>query len=143
MERKIIWKLNIIDLILIAVVGLSLIALVFKLTWGKPSDDTKAYLFTYVCDSAPAEVYQGLESGSLCRDAETGTALGKLTNLIVNEIPNNDKQKQGVFISALEGAKGEHGVLVDDITYLKGQELKLVVDDSVFSVYLSQIQTIE
>lgn len=143
MERKIIWKFNIIDLILIAVVGLSLLALVFKLTWGKPSDNTEAYLFTYVCDSAPTEVYQGLASGSLCKDAKTGTSLGKLTNLILTEIPNNDKQKQGVFISALEGAKGEHGVLVDDVTYLKGQELELVVDDSVFSVYLSQIQIIE
>lgn len=143
MERKLLWKFNIIDLILIAAIVLGLIALVYKLTWGQPSDETEAYLFTYVCDSAPAEVYQDIQPGALCSDAEMGHSLGKLTNLILSDIPDNDKCKQGIFITALNGKPGEHGVLVEDVTYLKGKTLRLVVDDSVFSVYLSDIQTVK
>lgn len=143
MERKLLWKFNIIDLILIAVVGLGLIALVYKLTWGQSSDETEAYLFTYVCESAPAEVYQGIQSGALCSDAEAGHSLGKLTNLILSDIPEDAKCKQGIFITALNGKPAEHGVLVEEVTYLKGKTLQLVVDDSVFSVYLSDIQTVE
>lgn len=143
MERKLLWKFNIIDLILIAVIGLGLIALIYKLTWGQPSDETQAYLFTYVCESAPEEVYRDIQPGAFCSNAETGHSLGKLTNLVLSDIPDSNKKKQGVFITTLEGAPGEHGVLVEDVTYLKGKELQLVVDDSMFFVYLSDIQGIE
>lgn len=143
MERKLLWKFNIIDLILIGVILLSLITLLYKLTWGQSADESEAYLFTYVCESAPAEVYQGISSGALCSDGEMGHSLGKLTNLILADIPDDDTHKQGIFITTLNGKAGEHGVVVEDVTYLKGKELQLVVDNSVFSVYVSDIQSVK
>ena len=142
MERKIFWKLNIIDILLIAVVVLSLFALIYKLTHGN-NDDLSAYLFTFVCDSAPIEVYDGIEAGTACSDGDAGVALGNLTRLVLSDIAGDDSHKQGIFTVGLNGIQGEHGVTVDDILYLKGKCLNLIAGDSVFSVYLSDMQLLE
>lgn len=143
MERKLIWKFNIIDLILIGVVILSLVALVYKLTWGRDSNDEQAFLFTYVCASAPAEVYDGIATGTECSDGDYGNSLGKLTNLTLSDIPGDDRNKEARFMAAVSGKLGDHGVTVGDVLYLKGKECNLVVGDSVFSVYLSDMQPVE
>lgn len=142
MERKIFWKLNLIDLILIAVVALSLFALIYKLTWGN-NEEQNAYLFTFVCDSAPVEVYHGIETGTPCSDGDAGTALGNLTQLTLLDIPDDTNRKQGIFMLGLNGIQGEHGVTVEDVLYLKGKRLSLIAGDSVFSVYLSDMQRLE
>ena len=143
MERKLLWKFNIIDLVLLGVIALSLIALCYKIIWGQDAKDSQTFLFTYICTSAPEEVYQGIVAGAECSDGEFGVSLGKLTNLTLSDIPEEPKQKQGVFITALNGEEGVHGVSVEDVLYLKGKECKLVVEDSVFLVYLSDIQKID
>ena len=142
MERKIFWKLNIIDIILIAVVVLSLFALVYKLTRDN-NDDPSSYLFTFVCDSAPAEVYDGIETGTPCSDGDAGVGLGNLTGLTLSDIADDASHKQGVFTVGLNGIQGEHGVTVEDVLYLKGKCLNLIAGDSVFSVYLSDMQVLE
>lgn len=142
MERKLLWKFNIIDLILIGIVLLSLFALVYKFSHGS-NDEQQAYLFTFVCEEAPLEIYHGIETGFTCSNGDTGESLGNLTHLMLSDIPDDDRHKQGVFTVALNGIPNEHGVTVEDSLYLKGMQISLMAGDSLFSVYLSEMQPVE
>lgn len=142
MDRKILWKFNIVDLMLIAVILIGAIALIYNLVSGSGSEE-EPFLFTYICRSAPNEAFDGIDKGVMCMDGDYGSSLGKLTNADISEIKDDEYNKQAVFVSALSGVKTEHGVTVGDVLYLKGKELNLVVGDSVFSVYLSDMANIE
>ena len=143
MEKKILWKFNIIDLILIGVIIIGLIALIYNITWGGGDNDDEPFLFTYVCRLAPNEALEGISQGDLCMDGDYGNSLGKLTDISCSEIKDDTQNQQAVFVSALTGIKTEHGVTIDDVLYLKGKEFNLVVGDSVFSVYLSDIKSLK
>ena len=143
MERKIFWKFNIIDLILIGIIAVSLFALLYKVTWGKEKDRTETYQFTYTCQSAPSETFTGITPGLVCSDGDYGSSLGKLADVNASGIEGDDRNWQATFTAKVEGRKGEHGVTVGDVLYLKGKSFSLVVGDSMFAVYLSDIQPLE
>ena len=49
LSKKIIWKFNIIDLLLIFIIVLSIAALIYKSAWGKKNSEYRTYTVTYVC----------------------------------------------------------------------------------------------
>ena len=158
MERKIIWKLNIVDLLILAIVAVSIIALIYKTTWGNRNSDTQRFTFTYVCQSSPMEVLQGVYSGDPCVDGDYGESLGVLIQadiFPVASVPGDSDENaahpgpvgqaeantgRATFTVLAEGKKGEHGVTVGDVLYLKGKSFNLIVGDSIFSVYIADIQ---
>lgn len=142
MEKKIFWKFNIIDLVLIAIVIVGLIALIYNFAYGGNHDE-ETYLITYTCQSAPNEAFDGISVGAGCMDGDNGTKLGKLTDVRISDIQDDDKNRQAVFVTAVNCVKSEHGVSISNALYLKGKELSLVVADSVFSVYLSDIRSLK
>lgn len=143
MDRKILWKFNIVDVILIAIILISIFVLIFRASTTKESDKTISYLFTYTCQSAPREAYDGLSSGMSCSDGDYGNSLGQLTALNVIDIENDSNNKSASFSTVLKAKPEEHGVSTEEVLYLKGKELKLIIGDSVFDVYLSGIQALE
>lgn len=143
MEKKIFWKFNIIDLLLIGILAVSVIALLYKITWGKQADETESFLFTYVCQSAPSETFQGIAPGLSCTDGDYGNSLGELTSVQNQELENDSQNQRCIFISQVEGKKNTHGVMVNEVLYLKGKSFNLVIGDSIFPVYLSEIQTLQ
>ncbi len=140
MNRKLIWKFNIIDLLLLAIFLVCLLALVYKLAWGKNTEDTETFLFTCVCPSAPAEILEGLETGLPCMDGDYGNTLGTLTHLQQHPAEDDPSRQLVTFSFRVEGKKADHGVLAEDTLYLKGKNFSLVIEDSIFSVYLSKIE---
>lgn len=143
MDRKIFWKLNIMDLLLIGILAISIFALIYKITWGSKADKTESYLFTYVCQSTPKETLSGIAQGMACTDGDYATELGALTAMHEDVIDGNPDQRRVTFSSCLKGKKNTHGVTVNEVLYLKGKNFNLVIGDSIFSVYLSDIRPLE
>lgn len=173
MYKKIFWKFNIIDILLLIILTISIIALIYKLTWGKSSGETHEYTFTYVCTTAPRELTENLQIGAPCADGDTGTDLGTLsfseTEVLPAQIPaptatrnsrNEDENVSStatpttaptqapdtvklILRSELEGRSVEHGVEIEDALYLKGKTIHLIVDQTIFDVYIADIKQYE
>ena len=143
MDRKIFWKFNIVDIILIAIILISIFFIIFRASNMRENDKNISYLFTYTCQSAPKEAYDGLSTGMSCSDGEYGNSLGQLTAINVLDIENDSNKKGASFTTVLKAKPEEHGVSSEEVLYLKGKELKLIIGDSVFDVYLSGIQALE
>ncbi len=143
MGKKLIWKFNIIDLILIGLLLVSLIALTYKLIWGRDSNNAEPYYITCICNESPGEILNGVGSGMPCSDGDYGTGIGNLLSLSVSDIQDNPQAKRGVFVVEAEASREEHGIKVGDVLYLKGKEFNLIIGDSVFAVYLSDIQPVK
>ena len=141
MDRKIIWKFNIIDLIIIAVLVLSMTALLYRLTWG--GSDEQAFEITYICDEASLDLLRDVRSGALCADGDLGTELGKVSGCQTEPLTDNSDKGRATIRSIVEGEKSKHGTTIDDIVYLKGKDLNLIIDDTVFKVYISNIIAVE
>lgn len=164
LSKKIVWKLNIIDLLLLAIIFLSICALVYKATWGG-DDDYRTYEVSYVCENIPIEILNGLQSEMECSDYDSGSDLGILKRVdytpiveqavsVDNERDDNDDDEssptpkptkepayaRGVLITEVEGAKAEHGVKTEGIVLLKALKLDLIVGDTVLNVYVNEIK---
>lgn len=142
MDRKIFWRFNIIDLILIGVILLSLIALLYKVRQDAGKDELHFYRLTYVCREAPAEIFDGIEPGIPCADGDYGTPLGKIESITAEESTSSEGSQKAVFVSMAEGQKADHGIMIGDVLYLKGKYFNLMAGDSIFPVYLSDIEPI-
>lgn len=139
MDKKIIWKFNLIDLIIIALVILSLIALVYKIVQGS-NNDIKIFEVVCVCDEAPNDLLYGISSDSECIDGASGTELGKVVSSEVQSIDETSDKSKGIITLSVEGIKNDHGISVRDTVYLKGSNFSLIVGDSVFDVYINDIK---
>lgn len=177
LQKKIVWKLNIIDLLLLTIILLSLIALIYKSVWGKQTAEYKPYSMTFVCESTPIELLDKVNSDETCIDGLLGAELGVVTS--INSTPifdnsssiysenflnsndndngqtNNNRQlsqtptprpsaepvrARATFVVSVEGAQTEHGVRVEQSVYLMGQTTQIVIGDTIFDVYLSDIK---
>ena len=67
---KIIWRLNIVDLILIGLVLLSVLALIYKFVWTARNNPETEFVFTYICEKAPTDVLAGINAGDKCADGD-------------------------------------------------------------------------
>lgn len=143
MERKIFWKFNLIDLLLMGMLAISLFALIYKFTWGKDRDKTEDYLFTYVCTAAPQEIFSEIVPGVSCSDGDYGSSLGTLRQVQTSAIEGDTQNLRAVFTCETKGKKAEQGITVGNVVYLKGKRLNFVAGNAVFSVYLSNIQPLK
>lgn len=140
MEKRLLWKFNLIDLILIALVLFSLAALVYKITIGN-NDGDRSYEFVYVCEGAPADLLYAVGEGEKCVDADAGTELGTVSRVNVEEIQATPSKAKATIATRVKGTALEHGVNVGYSLYLKGQKIQLIVGGSVFEVYISDIRS--
>lgn len=140
MQKKIIWKLNIVDLLLIVILGLSVLGLVYKFTFGQTEENLQAFTFTYVCEESPLEVLRSAEEGEGCADGDYGTSLGSLQSAQIEALADRPDAGRAVFVTQVDGEKAEHGVTVGDVLYLKGKRFNLMIGDAMFNVYISDIQ---
>ena len=199
LQKKIIWKLNIIDLLLIVIILLSILALIYKSVSGSGDEsEYREYTLTYVCESAPIRLFDTINQGELCIDGATGDEVGDLTDfevtLIFEYVPsapetpepipdeeneeeiseNSDEENtddenaedsengnddrraskstptprptpeptraKAVFTTTVEAAKAEHGIRINKNVYLIGQSMQLVIGNTVFDVYISDMQ---
>lgn len=140
MQRRIIWKFNIIDITLIVILCISLLCLIYKFTFGRDNDESQSFLFTYVCDESPMVVLKSIDVGETCGDGDYGTSLGDLKSVVIETDGENEKNGSAVFMSQVSGEKAEHGVTIGDVLYLKGKRFNLMVGDSMFNVYISEIE---
>ncbi len=200
LQKKIIWKLNIIDLLLIVIILLSILALIYKSVSGSGDEsEYREYKLTYVCESAPIRLFETINQGELCIDAATGDEVGELSDFEVTPlfeyIPSapetlesvsedeNDEEisedsdedstddenaedsensedserrskkntptprptpeptrAKAVFTAAVDAAKAEHGIRINKNVYLIGQSMQLVIGNTVFDVYISDMQ---
>ena len=138
MNRKLIWKFNIIDLIIIAIVLLSLFALVYRMVSGN-GEEKRGYTFTYICEDAPTALLYEIQNGEVCADGDTSTELGTVTEVSVFANPE-DSRSSATIRAEVEGYKTDHGVTVSDTIYLKGMPLNLIIGDSVFEVYVGNLE---
>lgn len=166
LSKKIIWKLNIIDLLLIAIIVLSLCALIYKATWGG-DEEYRTYEISYVCENVPIEILGGLSDGAECSDYDTGSDLGVLKRVdytpIIEEASaptvspeRSDDDEEGeeptpvptkeptharaVIVTEADGVRAEHGVKVDQTVLLKALKIDLIVGDTVLDTYVSEIK---
>ncbi len=140
MQRRIIWKFNIIDIILIVVLCISLLCLIYKFTFGRENDDKQSFLFTYICEESPTVVLKSINAGETCGDGDYGTSLGDLKSVVIKTDEKASETGSAEFVSEVSGEKAEHGVTIGDVLYLKGKRFNLMVGDSMFNVYISEIE---
>lgn len=204
LQKKIIWKLNIIDLLLIVIILLSILALIYKSVSGSGDEsEYREYTLTYVCESAPIRLFDTINQGELCIDGATGEEVGELADFEVTPIfeyvpapetpePTPDEEDEeeisentdeentdeentdeenaedpesgdnedrsvkkntptprptpeptrakAVFTTTVEAAKAEHGIRINKNVYLIGQSMQLVIGNTVFDVYISDMQ---
>lgn len=138
MNRKLIWKFNIIDLTIIAIVLLSLFALVYRMVSGS-GEEKRSYTLTYICEDAPTALLYEIQRGEACADGDTSTELGTVTDVSVYGNPE-DSRGNAAIRAEVEGYKTDHGVTVSDTVYLKGMHLNLIIGDSVFEAYIGNIE---
>lgn len=170
LSKKIIWKLNIIDLLLIAIIIISICALIYKATWGG-DDEYRTYEITYVCENVPIEILDAMPEGAVCSDYDTGSDLGVLKRIeytpIIEDEPqqktaepsggdeDSDEETDGstsprptktptranaVIVTEADGAKAEHGIKVDQTVMLKALKVDLIVGDTVLDSYVREIK---
>lgn len=138
MNRKLIWKFNIIDLIIIAIVLLSLFALVYRMVSGN-GEEKRSYTLTYICEDAPTNLLYEIQNGEACADGDTSTKLGAVTEVSFSD-NSEDNRSSAAIRAEVEGYKTDHGITVGETVYLKGMPINLIVGDSVFEVYIGDIE---
>ena len=89
LSKKIIWKLNIIDILLLAIIILSVAALIYKSAWGRGNNKYETYTITYVCESSPIDLLNKVEYGDICIDGSYGNEIGVLDNINLTPITEN------------------------------------------------------
>ncbi len=139
MNKKIIWKLNIIDLIIIAIVLLSLFALGYRMIAGG-DEEKRAFTLTYVCEEAPIELLRDINVGAQCADGDLGTELGFVSGIHVDPHLNDGNKGSCTVSVSAEGYDAAHGVSIGDTVYLRGKNMNLIIDNSVFEVYIKDIE---
>lgn len=168
LSKKIIWQLNIIDLLIICIIIFSISALVYKSTWGNSDDEYRDYTISFVCENAPLSLLDDLEKGLSCADGDYGTELGKLTDISYDPIfvqsdfsqrtridddersrENNNTptpaptyeptRAKATFTTEVQGIVAEHGIKINKSVYLKGKTVNLIIGDSIFTVYVNRI----
>ena len=138
MNRKLIWKFNIIDLIIIAIVLLSLFALVYRMISGN-GEEKRSYTLTYICEYSPTNLLYEIQNGEACADGDTSTKLGAVTEVSFSD-NSEDNRSSAAIRAEVEGYKTDHGITVGETVYLKGMPINLIVGDSVFEVYIGDIE---
>lgn len=139
MNKKLIWKFNIIDLLIIGIVLLSLFALFYRMISGSDADE-RDYTLTYICEDAPLTLLYDIKSGEECADADLGTDLGIITAVNAEANPEDDDRGRAAIAAEVTGFETDHGVTIGDSVYLKGKTVNLIVGDSVFEVYIKDIE---
>ena len=144
MNKKIIWKFNIIDLLIIAVLLVSLTALVYRVTWGR-SEGEQTFALTFECDEAPLALLRDVRSGEECSDGDAGTDLGEVEGIFFEPLEEGSDKGRATINTVAEGSKPEnnHGVTIEDTIYLRGKPIDLVIGDTVFKVYISGIKAVK
>lgn len=168
LQKKIIWKLNIIDLLLIIIILLSVAALIYKSVSSSNDNDYRVYNISYVCESAPIGLFDTIHTGELCIDGGTGEEVGELSDFettpIIEYLPyataqsDDDRDEterdnrrrptptpeptraRAVFTTEVEAAQAEHGIRINRNVYLIGQSMQLVIGNTVFDVYISEMK---
>ena len=138
MDKKLIWKFNIIDILLIALIILSIFTLVYK-TVKSSSGKEQSFRLTCICEDTPLDLLYSIKTGDVCVDGETGNELGQISSCVVTPSPENDGKGRAEIYTDVFGTKEKHGIYVNKSVYLKGKTFSLIVDDSVFYVYISNI----
>lgn len=138
MNRKIIWKFNIIDLLIMAIVLLSIFALFYRMVAGG-GEDERIYTITYMCEEAPLELLYNIRGNDSCAGGDARTELGTVTGISITEIADSPYGSAEIR-SEVEAFKSDHGIIIDDNVYLKGMPLSLIVGDSIFNVYIKNIE---
>lgn len=139
--KRVVKKFNIIDILLIILIFLSLVSLLYKLTMGNDAK-YQSYEFVYVCDNAPIELIGTISVDSKCADADTGDNLGKVTEVITDNGDNTSARSNVRIKVKTNGFESEHGVTIGNTVYLKGKRLNLIVGDTVFDAYISEINSL-
>ena len=138
MNRKLLWKFNIIDLLIMAIILLGLFALLYRMVSGAVEQE-RNYTITYICEDAPLGLLYSIDVGDLCADGELGTALGTVRHINAEADPDGGTRGRATIITTVEGFKAEHGVSIGDTIYLKGKTIELIIADSIFDVYIANI----
>lgn len=139
MDKKIIWKLNLIDLIIIALIILSIFALAYKVFWDS-GNDVQNFEMICVCEEAPSELLYAIPAGSICINSVSGTDIGKIVKTDIETVEENSDKAKAVISILVDGTKNDHGISIDDTVYLKGSEFSIIIEDSIFDVYISDIR---
>ena len=137
MLKRMLQRFNIIDFLLMALVIISLAALLYRILPGGAGDDTD-FEITYICDGAPAPLISSIRNGAQCADGNTGEDLGEVTDFY-GETGEGDIMKF-TLRTLTKASEGDHGVVIGNTPYLKGKKMNLIVDDTVFEVYISDIK---
>lgn len=171
LSKKIIWKLNVIDLLIILIIIFSISALIYKATWGTGDAEYRDYKISFVCENVPISLVEDMETGLKCADGDSGTELGDLIELDYvpvitqpalsqtttdTEKNNNDSdtdksslpplptleptRAKATFTTQVEGISAEHGIKINKSVYLKGKTVNLIIGDSIFTVYVNNIE---
>ena len=129
-SKKIIWKLNIVDIFLIILIILSVSLLVFKSTAGRKNTHYKNYHITFTASDVPVSVVNDIKPGSDCYDLDGYISLGNISivNILnpysnpTNEFNNpdeNNKKNQNEDAYKNQGISGKQSADSDEYDFTK------------------------
>ena len=134
MLKKMLSRLNIIDILIIVSALVITGSLSYRLMSEKLSAKTGKYSVTALCISVPDSVSLTISSKPECFFYETQKPFGKIISAA--SPTNTDDIRICIDASA---KPAEHGIMVSGSQILAGKHINLVANDAVFTVLIENI----
>ena len=127
MEKKLIWKFNIIDLLIIGIIILGIIALVFRTVSGKDNGRIE-FMFLCVCEQESRSLLSVIQPGQNCADNSTGADIGTVSEVCPDSV-----------VIRVRGRASEYGISVRNTRYFKGQSVEIITGNILLNTRIAQI----
>ncbi len=137
MIKKILKRLNIIDIIIIALVFTAALSISIRLFSNRPAKESSLYVISLLCENCPVYVQKNIQVNQECGEYDTMTTIG---TIVTKETPFANTIRIGVKAEATEGL---YGIEANDITFLIGDSKKFVSNSCVIIAEIENIKKLQ
>lgn len=137
MLKKLLSRLNVIDIILILVLLAILISIIFKLCTNDSVRIKNEYEVQFLCSDCPLSVFADIDNTDECIDYDTQKLLGTVTEKNTSEDFNNGGTL--MLKISVTGKPLSHGINVGGTQLLIGKYVNIIISDSVVTAVIESI----
>ncbi len=136
MLKKLLSKLNIIDIIIIIAAVTVISSLIYRIVFQNSSIQSSSYTIRAVCNSCPDSVSNIIKTKPECYNYETNKTFGKITS-----VSHTEKPKNLLIDIHVDAVNAEHGISVNGTNVLIGKHINLIAGNAVFTVLIEDFHS--
>lgn len=137
MLKKLLSKLNIIDIIIIIASLIVISSLAYRIVSQNSDIQKTSYIIHAVCNSCPDSVSKIIKTKPECFNYETNKSFGKIVSVSQTDSNRLLLDIQSPAIAA------KHGISVNGTHVLIGKHINLIAGNAVFTVLIEDFQNKE